>query len=160
MNFVPYFWNERDGEQISSQIKSLGFRDKEISEAICSILNSSLFYWWFIVLSDSRHLNKREIDNFPFGIEALEKEDIIKLSILCNLLMEDYKKNAYRKLCQYAKTGRVIYDEFYPKKSKPIIDKIDKLLANHYKLSAEEMDYIINFDYRFRVGDTDDDSED
>ena len=63
MDFAPYFWNERDGEQISTQVKDLHLQTKIDASVVVAILNSSLFYWWFIILSDCRHLNLREIEN-------------------------------------------------------------------------------------------------
>jgi hypothetical protein len=50
------------------------------------------------------------------------------------------------------RTGTVGYQEFYPKYSKPIIDKIDELLSNHYRLTEEQKKFVINFDLRFRMG--------
>jgi len=42
----------------------------------------------------------------------------------------------------------------YQKKlSKPIVDKIDKLLAKHYGFTEEELDFIINYDIKYRMGD-------
>jgi len=40
----------------------------------------------------------------------------------------------------------------YPKLSKPIIDEIDRALARHYGLSDEELDFIINYDIKYRMG--------
>lgn len=39
------------------------------------------------------------------------------------------------------------------KLSKPIIDEIDKLLAKHYGFTEEELDFIINYDIKYRMGD-------
>ena len=39
-----------------------------------------------------------------------------------------------------------------PHLSKPIIDEIDHLLARHYGLSNEELDFIINYDVKYRMG--------
>jgi hypothetical protein len=50
-------------------------------------------------------------------------------------------------------SGRVEYDEFYMKLSKPIIDEIDKVLAKHYGFTEEELDFIINYDIKYRMGD-------
>ncbi len=49
MDFVPYFWNERDGEKISTQLKPLYLATALDAAAVCATLNSSLFYWWYIV---------------------------------------------------------------------------------------------------------------
>ena len=37
-------------------------------------------------------------------------------------------------------------------KSKPIIDEIDKVLAKHYGFTEEELDFIINYDIKYRMG--------
>jgi len=39
-----------------------------------------------------------------------------------------------------------------PKNSKPIIDEIDKVLAKHYGFTEEELDFIINYDIKYRMG--------
>ena len=39
------------------------------------------------------------------------------------------------------------------KKSKSIIDEIDKVLAVHYGFTDEELDFIINYDIKYRMGD-------
>ncbi|MBQ6245925.1 MAG: hypothetical protein IJK04_03590 [Kiritimatiellae bacterium] len=40
----------------------------------------------------------------------------------------------------------------HPKLSKPIIDEIDELLAKHYGFTEEELDFIINYDIKYRMG--------
>ena len=44
-------------------------------------------------------------------------------------------------------------EEYYPVKSKTIIDEIDKVLAKHYGFTEEELDFIINYDIKYRMGD-------
>ncbi len=151
-DFVPYFWNERDGEKQSVQVKSLSFQDRDHALAVCALLNSSLFYWWFIVCSDCRHLNMREIGSFPLDIEQIDEGKLHRLSGILSELMESYRSHAVRKETNYKTTGKVVYDEFYPRHSKAIIDKIDVLLAEHYGFTEEELDYIINYDIKYRMG--------
>jgi len=74
------------------------------------------------------------------------------LSTVTSRLMKDYKSHAVRKETEYKATGKVIYDEFYPKYSKPIIDEIDRVLAKHYGFTNEELDIIINYDIKYRMG--------
>ena len=66
--------------------------------------------------------------------------------------MADLKRRAQRKETYYKTTGRVVYDEFYPRRSKPIIDKIDRVLAQHYGFTDEELDFIINYEVKYRLG--------
>ena len=39
------------------------------------------------------------------------------------------------------------------KLSKPIMDEIDDVLAQHYGFTDEELDFIINYDIKYRLGD-------
>ena len=159
MTFAPYFWNEREGEKTSTQIKNLSVTGMASAKAITAILNSNLFYWWFILLSDCRHLNLREIELYPLGLDNIVSESKGKLVALCEALMDSYKSNSKRKEAQYQATGRVIYDEYYPRFSKLIIDQIDQVLAKHYGFTPEELDFIINYDIKYRMGKSGDEEE-
>ena len=152
MDFAPYFWNERDGEQVSSQVKSLRADSEEDAAVVVAALNSSLFYWWFLILSDCRHLNLREIESFPLGLEGMRKGTRVRLAALSEELMRSFRANSQRKETQYKATGKVIYDEFDQKPSKPIVDRIDRALAEHYGFTDEELDFIINYDIKYRMG--------
>lgn len=59
--FTPYFCSERDGEGITTQLKKLKFRNRHDMVIASSILNSSLFYIWWVSQSDCYHLNAPEI---------------------------------------------------------------------------------------------------
>jgi len=43
-------------------------------------------------------------------------------------------------------------ETFNPALSKEIIDEIDIALAKHYGFTAEELDFIINYDIKYRMG--------
>ena len=53
---------------------------------------------------------------------------------------------------QNVSTGRTEIQFFKVQKSKPIIDQIDKALAPHYGFTEEELDFIINYDIKYRMG--------
>jgi hypothetical protein len=152
MTRAPYFWNERDGEQISSHIKTIGYNSRQDALAVCSAMNSSLFYWWYILFSNCRDLTTREIDRFPFDPNGLSVKQKQRLTELCASLMNDYERHKTRKHCEYKATGKVVYDEYSPGHSKDILDEIDEVLAEYYNLTAEEIDYIFNYDLKFRLG--------
>ncbi len=97
-------------------------------------------------------MNLREIKNYPIGIDEMDENHKEHLSALSSKLMQDLKLHAHRKQAYYKATGRVIYDEFFPRHSKPIIDKIDHVLAQHYGFTDEELDFIINYDIKYRMG--------
>ena len=50
-------------------------------------------------------------------------------------------------------SGNVVQDQYHVYKAKPIIDEIDELLAKHYGFTEEELDFIINYDIKYRMGD-------
>ena len=131
--------------------------EKEISISIANnnsvgaVLSSSLFYWNYIAYTDCRNLTKSFIDTFPFPKSMYCDEQLNKSG---RDLFDDYEHNKYTKNTTYKSTGRnVIYDEYYPKRSKSIIDEIDKVLAKHYGFTEEELDFIINYDIKYRMGD-------
>ena len=66
--------------------------------------------------------------------------------------MENFKRHSQRKETRYQTTEKVIYDEFDQKPSKSIVDKIDRVLAEHYGLTEKELDFIINYDIKYRMG--------
>jgi hypothetical protein len=64
--------------------------------------------------------------------------------------MRDFERN---KQVRFNKTNKCYESYYYPVKSKKIIDEIDKVLAKHYGFTEEELDFIINYDIKYRMGD-------
>ena len=153
-DYAPYFRSEDGSRTRSTQIKEVHAAEG-MSFAVCAVMNSSLFYWWFVIMSDCRHLNFREVQNFPVDLEILCKSHGEKIKKILGGLMANYRRHSVRKTRLQKTTGRVDYDEFNPKHAKPLMDEIDKILAKHYGFSAEELDYIINYDYKYRMGGAD-----
>ena len=141
---TPYFHSERDGEKKSTELKSL-YAESDLLPSIHSILCSTTFFIWWSSHSDCYHLNKPEVLTFPMlsadGLRAISQE-----------LEADMQAASKRRVYNYKTTGRVEYDEFYMKLSKPIIDEIDRVLAKHYGFTEEELDFIINYDVKYRMG--------
>ena len=151
-DFTPFFWNEVDGEKKSEDYKPYFIHEKEFEKAVLAALNSNLFFLWWYVLFEGYHCGKHEIHTFPIGIDVMSHETRKILGELAVRLMDDVRNNAERKSAFYKTTGEVQYEEFYPRKSKHIIDKIDKVLAQHYGLTEKELDFIINYDIKYRMG--------
>ena len=152
MDFAPYFWNERHGKHVSTQVKTLILTQKGDAPVTVAALNSSLFYWWFLILSDCRHLNLREIENYPLGLDNMCDATRNRLCELSDRLMMSFNRYKTRKETRYKTTGKVVYDEFNQKPSKPIVDEVDQVLAGHYGFTDEELDFIINYDIKYRMG--------
>ena len=152
MDFAPYFWNERHGETTSPEIKRLYLATELDATTVMSALNSSLFYWWFVVLSTCRTVSLREIRHFRIGLDRVETDLKQRLASVSNVLMTDLRLHAQRRETYYRATGRVVFDEFSPRNSKSIMNDIDRLLAQHYGFTDEELEFIINYDIKYRMG--------
>ena len=67
--------------------------------------------------------------------------------------MKDLEDNSTMLIREQKNKGTTETQSFKISKSKPIIDEIDKLLAKHYGFTEEELDFIINYDIKYRMGD-------
>jgi hypothetical protein len=74
--------------------------------------------------------------------------------------MEDLDRNSKTKNTSYKGVGTVTYQEFFFGRSKEIIDKIDVLLAEYFGFTDDELDFIINYDIKYRMGRGADDGSD
>src|SRR6266568_5499082 len=151
-DFIPFFHNQRDGEKKSEDYKIFSVNTDGKRDTLVALLNSNLFYSWFVTYSDVYHCGREIILDFPCDIAELTESLGGSLKDLKDELMDDLRKHSIRRAVPYKATGLVEYDEFYPRQSKPIIDQIDRLLAKHYGFTEEELDFIINYDIKYRVG--------
>jgi hypothetical protein len=72
--------------------------------------------------------------------------------LLSNKLEIDLEQNKIISNTNSSTRGKVSTYIYQKKKSKPIIDKIDTILAEHYGFTEEELDFIINYDIKYRMG--------
>ena len=146
--YCPYFHSERQQRTTSTKLKTLTLNQHGNIKNTQALLCSTLFFVWWITYSDCYDLNKPHIYTFPqYKGNALNN--------LSRLLEDDMKSKSEKRVYNYRTVGRVEYDEFYMKKSKLIIDKIDVALSQYYNFTEEELDYIINYDYKYRMGGAD-----
>jgi hypothetical protein len=109
------------------------------------LINSTLFFFWFMSICNGRNLTGPDVARFPVG--DLDSAVCAQLATICARLMADYRAHSairVRSDCEY--------QEFQPSLSKSIIDEIDCVLARHYGFTDEELDFIINYDIKYRMG--------
>jgi hypothetical protein len=113
-----------------------------------AIINSNLFYLWFVLYGNGRNLAIRDIITFPIP-KSLENENApTEFMKVFQSLMDDFQKHSVVK----QRRDGIRYQEFCPGKSKPFMDEIDCILAKHYGFTAEELDFILNYDIKYRMG--------
>lgn len=139
-------------DTVTSELKKLKFERRIERNVNLSFLSSSLFYWFFLLLSDCRNLNRREVIAMPVEFKSIYASDLKNLDELAIKLMKNLQENSYMKFLTYQKHGEMNVQMFLPRLSKPIIDKIDQVLARHYGFTEEELDFIINYDIKYRMG--------
>ena len=150
-DFIPFYQVGADKPKMSSHIKRLSFLSKDMSKIVLCFLNSSLFYWWNWHFTNCRDLSITDIDRSRIDLSGFGQASIETFNKLSVSLMENLKKNSkvYRR---FSKGILTQFDSFYPALSKLIIDEIDRVLAKHYGLTDEELDFIINYDIKYRMG--------
>jgi hypothetical protein len=121
----------------------------EMIEPIIAMLSSNTFWWWYTVTSNCRHLNPYDVQNFAIPNSALLDKKLISLG---SKYLDDLQNNSTMLVRNQKQTGITETQSFKIQKSKPIIDEIDRLLAQHYGFTDEELDFIINYDIKYRMG--------
>jgi hypothetical protein len=159
LDFVPRITDSSGKVVPPTELKTLSFGSPSHQDIALAALNSSLFFWFFSCYSDVRNVNRREMTFFPCSLSAVSAENLSKLKSLRKLLMSDLKKKSKSMTINYKKYGKLTIQTFQPRLSKGIIDEIDRVLANHYGLADEELDFVINFDIKYRMGLTGDSEE-
>ncbi len=158
LDFVPEILDPEGNVRQPSELKDLPFVKECFRNEFLALLNSSLFYWWLTTFSDCRNLNKRDVTSVPLNVTKLKPTTAKALQECCVRLMDDIRRHSEVLTMTYQNIGQLRIQCTYPKKSKDIIDEIDAVLASHYGFTEHELDLIINFDIKYRMGiDGDDD---
>ena len=152
LNFEPRVLDGRGQLRPPSEFKTLRFSSPEMADSALCCLNSNLFYWFITVFSDCRHVNRREVDIFPIDLAALASgTQSSSIKDLSDRLMRDLDEHSEERQMRFRHDSLTVQC-IYPKHSKPIIDEIDRVLAKHYGFTDEELDFIINYDIKYRMG--------
>jgi hypothetical protein len=155
MDFLPHF-DSAAAKRSVHHFKDFGLVNRRFAPIIGCVVNSTIFYIWFISYGNGRNVALRDILSFPAPSSLFEDNNQAEFRTLFARLMGDYRKHSVVR----KRNDGVEYQEFYPSKSKPILDEIDRVLARHYGFTAEELDFILNYDIKYRLGrDTESDGE-
>lgn len=144
LDFIPKIHTIKGHFEVQpSELKSLAFETNDEQLLILAALSSSTFFWFWNILSDCRNMNRRDLLAFPIPLQAAKA-----MRQLAQKYIRSLKATSY----DMQKSGLFI-QTFRYSNTKPILDEIDALLARHYGFTEEELDYIINYDIKYRMGD-------
>ena len=133
----------------SSRQTTLSLANEDHLKPAIAILSSAVFWWWYTITSNLRDLNPADWKNFPVPESAINDDALRRLG---NDYIADLRANSSMLVRNQRSTGRTETQAFKVQKSKPILDEIDTALASHYGLDSSELDFIINYDIKYRLG--------
>ena len=145
-DFKPYYHSLVDPNKKHTTISELSLPKEGLAVVYLSLLNSSLYYFFWKSHTDARHIYPSDIALFHIDLH-FSSDFIGTLRNINDNLMEEYKLNSER-----ITYGKAIVDEYNIAPCKPILDLIDREFAKLYGFTEEELDFIINYDIKYRMG--------
>ena len=127
----------------SKEYKGFNFNEDNYSLMHC-ILNSSLFWLYWTIVSDCWHITSKELKGFL--VPNMENDLLNNFVNLSRQLEEELERTK-----KYIGTKQTDY-EYKHKECKETIDAIDDLLARMYDLTEDELLYVKSFALKYRMG--------
>ncbi len=137
-----YWYNAFDKKPYNSAEISLLYMDKDFANFIILLMNPSLFYFWFRIYGDGRHMNMDILESFPLP----NREKILKHNILLNKVKERFMNKLFS-------VFEKEQNRFLTSNIKSEIDLLDLILGKYfYNLDYNEIVHILNYDFEIRGG--------
>ncbi|MCX8034510.1 MAG: BREX-1 system adenine-specific DNA-methyltransferase PglX [Thermodesulfovibrio sp.] len=137
-----YWYNAFDKKPYDSTEISEIYIDKLYSDFFILLMNSSLFYFWFRIYGDGRHMNRDILEAVPIP----SRDIVIRYSSLLSKMIKRFME----RLFSVFESDR---NRFRTSEVKEEIDLLDLVLCRYiYKLSWQETIHIINYDWEVRGG--------
>lgn len=141
LNRRETFWMKAYRNKIDDpEYKIFSFDSKEVADYCYCLINSSLFWWYWISTSDCWHVSK-ELNGFMAPFKGEYKKAVCLADALRNKL-EETKVYVGTKQTEY---------EYKHKECIKEIHAIDTFINGLFGLTDEESDYIKNFAFRYRT---------
>ena len=132
-------------EPPTKEVTKFMFETDEDRRIVYCFINSSLFYYLWVILGDCWHVTNSDLKNIKFNYSFLSKKQKEMLVSISNELEKDLEKNKVRI------NSKQTEFEYKHKYSKKIIDKIDDILCPNCGLDEEETKFIKNYTLKYRL---------
>lgn len=143
LNMRAAFWIKAFlAEHEGSEYKKLCFDTQGKRNYCMCLLNSSLFWWYWICISDCWHITQKELNGFTMP----NLNNYTQVNRLAQAL-----ENALERTKEYVGTKQVDY-EYKHKNCTDEIHAIDDYINDLFGLTDQESLYIKNFAFRYRIG--------
>jgi len=136
----------------SKKESKYSYSSNEFASLFFSIFASNLWNIYYYSFSNCLDVSRYELESFRFSADCITQKN---RNIIFNILIKLNKNiddNSSTEIRNYAERGEIECYTVEMRKSKSIIDEIDAILAEHYGFTAEELDFIINYDIKYRMG--------
>lgn len=141
------FWTKAFTTNVfsSNEYKEYCIDSENNKYIVTAILNSSAFYFLWVIMSDCWHITNQNVQALRFDLSRLDENGKKLLKKYVIELMDDLEKNK-----KYIGSKQTEY-EYKHKFSKDIIDKIDDELACVFGLDKNELEYIKRYTEKYRL---------
>jgi len=131
-----------------SHYHRIGVPSRDGALALAAVLSSSVFYFFFKMVSNCRDLGRKEWREFPMPPRT--EELVRELGRHGEALERRLRETASRRTRVYPR-GTVSYDEYYPARAADVIERIDAVLARSYGLEPEELEFLQGYERKYRI---------
>ena len=143
LNMRTTYWIKAfSSEHTGAEYKIFKCADIESANLSLLLLNSSLFWWYWVCVSDCWHITNKELYGFKLPKNFSSSRAAELVATLENRLEETKV---------YVGTKQIDY-EYKHKSCAGEIREIDDYVNSLYNLTEEESSHIKNFAYRYRTG--------
>ncbi|GBF03871.1 hypothetical protein DAERI_010043 [Deinococcus aerius] len=132
----------------STRESTMALGDEAALSTTFSLLNSSLFYWFYQVRTNCRDFNPSDYTTFPVPDGVFERDFTTQARAIQDALDGSSSLGGVT----HSQTGAIQVERFKPRVGKDLYDQVDAVLAEEYGFTAEELDFIVNYDIKYRLG--------
>ncbi len=155
INCIPYY--KKNGALMAPPHgRFLYVHDAPTAQTMMAVMNSSLFYVWFATFSDGFHLSHTLVKAFPVSRELYGQQELLLLSQELQRNIQTHARRSTRNTRATSRPNKdrllIELEEYRMSHCKSLIDAIDALLADHYGFTSDELDFIIHYDHKYRMG--------
>lgn len=147
-DFVPGIWDADGTPREPSELKTIEIDPVLESRVLLAVYSSTLFWWYFSVFTDNRNVNRRDLEAFP--LPDLSSTIHSELADLGAELMEALHACAQVRTCTYRSVGTIRNTYFRQAATRPVLDRIDRVLARAYAMQDDELEFVLGFERRYR----------
>lgn len=142
------YWRKALPEKLSSHYKPVCV-EPTVAPIVLALLNSQLFYWYWIAFSNCMDVVTRDVLEFP--VFRLEDADPAPFAAAVERLIALYREGATTRARRGARihTSETNIDAA---RAHEVINAIDRLLARRYGFDDEELDFVLSYDLKYRLG--------